>query len=124
LVEYKKLNVLARTAVIDVTGAEPAYVVEFSTKSGARLRYWFGANSKLLLQTVDEANKTTVRLGDYRLERGTLEPHRIERGMGDNDAMTFLLQSARYNTGLDDSIFDPPSAETPDITKLLQEVEE
>jgi hypothetical protein len=124
LIDYKKLNVLARTVAIDMVGAEPAYVVEFSTKSGARLRYWFGANSKLLLQTVDDANKTTVRLGDYRLEGGTLEPHRVEIGMGGNAAMTFLLQSARYNTGLDDSIFDPPSAETPDITKLLREVEE
>jgi hypothetical protein len=124
LIDYKKLNVLARTVAIDVTGAEPAYVMEFSTKSGARLRYWFGANSKLLLQTVDEANKTTVRLSDYRLESGMLEPHRVEIGMGGNDAMTFLLQSARYNTGLNDSIFDPPSAETPDIAKLLQEVEE
>src|ERR1043165_2229559 len=52
LIDYKKLNVLASAVAIDVTGAEPAYVVEFSTKSGARLRYWFGATSNLLLQTI------------------------------------------------------------------------
>lgn len=123
LIDYKKLNVLARTVAYDETGTEPAYVVEFSTKSGARLRYWFGVNSKLLWQTIDDANKTTVRLGDYRPEGGMLEPHRVEIGMGGSDPMTFLLQSARYNTGINDSVFDPPGSETPDITKLLEEVE-
>ena len=125
LVDYKKLNILARTVAFDETGAEPAYVVEFSTKDGARLRYWFGAKSKLLLKTVDEATRTTVRLGDYRAEDGALEAHRVEIAMGGGpEAMTFLLQSVRYNTGLSDALFDPPAAETPDIAKLLQEVEE
>jgi hypothetical protein len=124
MVDYKKLNVLVRTVAFDETGSEPAYVLEFSTKDGARLRYWFGAQSKLLLKTLDEVRGTTTLFKDYRAENGTLEPHRLEITTRDKDALTLLLKSARYNTGLSDSLFDPPSAETPDIAKLLKEVEE
>lgn len=123
LIDYKKLNVLARAVAFDETSSEPAYVVEFSTRAGARLRYWFGANSKLLLKTVDEARGTTVGFADYRAENGVLEPHRVEMTAGGKDALTFLLQSARYNTGLSDSLFDPPAAEALDIPTLLKEVE-
>jgi hypothetical protein len=124
LVDYKKLNVLARTVAFDDTLPEPAYVLEFSTKEGARLRYWFGATSKLLLKTVDQTRGTTTHFGDYRAENGALEPHRMEIATNGKDALTFLLKSVRYNAGLSDTLFDPPSAETPDIAKLLQEVEE
>ncbi|HUQ31847.1 MAG TPA: hypothetical protein VM095_07000 [Pyrinomonadaceae bacterium] len=123
LVDYKKLNVLARTVAFDESLSEPAYVVEFSTKSGARLRYWFGATSKLLLKTVDETRGTSTLFKDYRAETGALEPHRVEITQAGKDAVTLLLKSARYNSNLSESLFDPPSAETPDITKLLEEVE-
>ncbi|HKR01889.1 MAG TPA: hypothetical protein VJT09_14505 [Pyrinomonadaceae bacterium] len=124
LVDYKKLNVQARTIAFDETLSEPAYVVEFSTKDGARLRYWFGASSKLILKTLDEARGATIIFGDYRAENGILEPHRLEMSTtGEPDATTFLLKSARYNTGLSDTLFDPPSVETLDIAKLLMEVE-
>ncbi|MBA2731714.1 MAG: hypothetical protein H0U54_02355, partial [Acidobacteria bacterium] len=124
LVDYKKLNVLARTVGWDESSPEPAYVVEFSTKEGARLRYSFSAKSKLLLKTVDEARGMTVHFGDYRTESGVLEPHRVELKTNGMDAATFLLKSVSYNAGLSDSLFDPPSAETLDVAKLLQEVEE
>jgi hypothetical protein len=123
LVDFKKLNVLARTVAFDESTSEPAYVVEFSTKSGARLRYWFGATSKLLLKTVDETRGTTTLFKDYRAETGALEPHRMEITQAGKDGVTLLLKSARYNTSLSDSLFDPPSAETPDIARLLEEVE-
>jgi hypothetical protein len=123
-VDYKKLNVLARTVAFDETLHEPAYVVEFSTRAGARLRYWFSSNSKLLLKTVDETRGTTSIFSDYRAENGVLEPHRVEIATGGKDALTFLLQAARYNTGLSEALFDPPAAETPDIAKLLLEVQE
>ena len=124
LLDYKKLNVLARTIAYDDALPEPAFVVEFSTKEGARLRYWFSATSKLLLKIVDEARKTTAHFSDYRQGDGTLEPQRVEIATNNQGAVTFLLKSVRYNAGLSDSIFDPPSVETPDIAKLLQEVEE
>ena len=124
LVDYKKLNVLVRVVAFDETLGEPAFVLEFSTKDGARLRYWFSTTSKLLLKTVDETRQTTTLFKDYRAENGALEPHQLEVAAGGQDALTFLLRSARYNAGLSDSLFDPPSMETTDIAKLLQEVEE
>src|SRR5256714_7266086 len=99
-IDYKKLNVLARTVAFDETSTEPAYVVEFSTRAGARLRYWFSTSSKLLLKTVDETRATTVSFTDYRAENGVLEPHRVEIATNSKDALTLLLQSARYNAGL------------------------
>jgi hypothetical protein len=124
LVDYKKLNVLARTVAWDDSTLEPAYVLEFSTKEGARLRYLFGATSKLLLKIVDDARKTTTTFGDYRAERGVLEPHRLELKTDGKDVVTFILKSVRYNAGLSDALFDPPSVETLDVAKLLNEVEE
>jgi hypothetical protein len=124
LVDYKKLNVLARTISFDTSSVEPAYIVEFSTKEGARLRYWFGAASKLLLKTVDATRDSTTLYSDYRTENGVLEPHRLEIATRGKDAVTLLLKSARYNTGLSDSLFDPPSVEALDVAKLLREVEE
>ncbi|MDT5120525.1 MAG: hypothetical protein QOC96_7 [Acidobacteriota bacterium] len=122
-IDYKKLNVLARTVAFDETSAEPAYVVEFSTRAGARLRYWFSAASKLLLKTVDETRGTAVSFTDYRAENGVLEPHRVEIATNSKDSLTLLLQSARYNAGLSDALFDPPSSEALDIPTLLKEVE-
>jgi hypothetical protein len=115
--------VLARTISFDETMSEPAYVVEFSTREGGRLRYWFGATSKLLLKVVDEARGTSVSFSDYRAENNLVEPHRLEVTTGEKNTLTLLLQTARYNTGLNDSLFDPPVVETFDIAKLLQEVE-
>ncbi|MGH9900528.1 MAG: hypothetical protein ACRD68_01675, partial [Pyrinomonadaceae bacterium] len=124
LVDYKKQNVLARTVALEQGGAEPAYVVEFSTREGARLRYWFGASTKLLLKSVDEARRTTVRYGEYRAaeSRAGLEPHRVEIEQAGADTLTLALQSVRYNTGIGDRIFDPPSEQSLDIPALLRDV--
>ncbi|MDT4954629.1 MAG: hypothetical protein QOJ02_2767 [Acidobacteriota bacterium] len=121
-VDYKKLSVLAHTVAFDETLSEPAYVVEFSTRAGARLRYWFSINSKLLLKTVDETRGSIQSFTDYRAENGVLEPHRVEIATKGKEPLTLLLQAARYNTGLSESLFDAPAAETPDIAKLLREV--
>jgi hypothetical protein len=123
LVDYKKQNVLARTVKLDETGAEPAYVVEFSLRNGARLRYWFGANTRLLLKVADEARRTTLRFSDYRAEGDILEPHRIERELGGTGTLTLLLEAVRYNTGLNASRFDPPSSEALDVSALLKEID-
>ncbi len=124
LVDYKKLNVLARTIGWDESSTEPAYVVEFSTKEGARLRYLFGATSRLLLKTIDDTRGTTTHFSDYRAENGVLEPHRVEIKTNGKDSVTFVFKSVRYNAGLSDELFDPPTGETPDVVKLLQEVVE
>ena len=123
-VDYKKLNVLARTVAFDETLAEPSYVLEFSTKGGARLRYWFGAASKLLLKTEDQASGDGELFGEYRAEGGVLEPHRKESTDEGKHDTAFVLREVRHNTGLSDALFDPPAAaEGLDIPALLREVE-
>jgi hypothetical protein len=130
LIDYKKLNVLARTVALEREGGEAAYVVEFSTRAGARLRYAFGVNSKLLLRIDDEARGMRMRFGDYRAANGLLLPHRlqVERSGGEANAgglfpATMTLESVRFNTSLSDALFDPPSMEALDIPTLLKEVE-
>jgi outer membrane lipoprotein-sorting protein len=126
LLNFKKLNVLARVISITDLDSEPAYVVEFSTRGGARLRYWFSSNRKLLLKIEDEARKSTRRFTDYRVANSRtslLEPHRVELGTQGAEELTFTLQRASYNGGIADSAFDPPRAsETLDVHALLVEV--
>lgn len=123
LADYRKQNVLARTVSLDETLSEPAYVVEFSLRNGARLRYWFGSNSHLLLKIADDVRRTTLRFSDYRAEDGVLEAHRVEMELGETGALTLLLRSVTYNTALAASRFDPPASETFDINALLKEVD-
>lgn len=125
LVDYKKQDVLART--VEFSGGdnniEPAYVVEFSRRNGARLNYWFGANSKLPLQVADETRELTIRYKDYRpAQNGLIEPHRVEIRTRDAESLALTLRSVRYNTGLDDALFEPPSDGSLNISELLRAV--
>jgi hypothetical protein len=123
--DYKKQKILARTVAREESNGEPAYVLEFSTRAGARLRYWFGATSKLLLRMSDEARRTRVRFADWRARAGSpllTEPHRIEIEREGEPALTLRLSAASYNTGLADSLFDPPSDSTLDIPALLRDL--
>jgi hypothetical protein len=127
LVNYKKLNVLARTVSLSVgeTGGEPVYGVEFSMRDGARLRASFGTRSKLLLRVAGEGQAAAVSFDDYRAEGGVLEPHRLELYPGNNrdGALTLSLQRVTYNTGISDAVFDPPkSAGALNVPALLREV--
>lgn len=123
LLDLKKRNVLARTVSQRSVLNEPLYEVEFSLRSGARLRYLFNANTKLLAAIEDPARKTTIRFEDYRPEgNNLLEPHRVNIDSG-TGSLTFLLQRVSYNSGLDDTSFDPPrAAESVDVVALLREV--
>ncbi|HYY94191.1 MAG TPA: hypothetical protein VE713_06695 [Pyrinomonadaceae bacterium] len=123
--DYKRQKVLARTAAREEVGGEPAYLVEFTTRAGARLRYWFGATSKLLLQMSDEARALRVRYLDWRAQAGSpllKEPHRLEVSRGADAPLTLTLREARYNTNLADSLFEPPSDSSLDIPALLREL--
>lgn len=124
-VDYKKQKILARTVAREEFGGEPAYVLEFSTRAGARLRYWFGATSKLLLQMSDEARRTRVRFADWRARTGSpllTEPHRVEIERAGEPLLSLRLNASSYNTGLADSLFDPPADSTLDIPALLRDL--
>ena len=124
-VDYKKQKILARTVTREELGGEPAYAVEFSTRAGARLRYWFGAMSKLLLQMSDEARRTRVRFADWHARQGSpllTEPHRVEIERAGEPLLRLRLNASSYNTGLADTLFDPPADSTLDIPALLRDL--
>lgn len=123
--DYKKQKILARTVGREDLNGEPAYLVEFSTRAGARLRYWFGATSKVLLQMSDDASRTRVRFADWRARQGSpllTEPHRVEIEREGEPTLTLTLSAASYNTGLADSLFEPPADATLDIHALLRDL--
>jgi hypothetical protein len=123
LVDIKKHNVLARAAAVKSFAGEQAYVVEFSLRNGARLRYLFSPATKLLVGIEDDARKTVTRFEDYRAEGDILEPHRVSIDNGGTGEIVFLLRRASYNSGIVDAAFDPPkSAEALDVVALLREV--
>ncbi len=123
LVDVKKHNVLSRVASTKSFFGVPVYVVEFSLRSGARLRYLFNTSTKLLTGIEDDARKITTRFEDYRTEGNILEPHRVFIDNGGTGELTFLLQRATYNSGIADIGFDPPkAAENLDVVSLLREV--
>jgi hypothetical protein len=121
LVDYKKANVLARVVSLDNSAA--AYVVEFSSRGGARLRYLFSTSTRLLIAIHDDARKTVTRFEDYRQEGNMLEPHTLQINQGGSGELTFKLQRVSYNSGVAADAFDPPrGAETLDVTTLLRQV--
>ena len=123
LVNFKKSNVLARVVSLGDLGSEPAYIVEFSTRSGARFQYYFSVRTSLLTKITGDLKKTRVLFDDYRPEGGILEPHRVRMNLDGPGELTLLLQSVKYDTGIDDSVFDPPAAtENLDVAALWREV--
>jgi len=123
LVNFKKANVLARVVSLGDLGSEPAHIVEFSTRGGARFQYYFSVKTSLLTKITGDVKKTRVLFDDYRSERGILEPHRVRMNLDGPGELTLLLQSVKYDTGIDDRVFDPPAAtENLDVAALWREV--
>jgi hypothetical protein len=122
LVDYKKLNVLARVVSLGDLGSEPAYIVEFSTRGGAKVQYYFSVKTALITKITDDVKKTRTFFDEYKPENGILEPHRMRIHSGAGE-LTLVLQSVAYNAGIDNRQFDPPrSMEPAEITVLLREV--
>jgi len=122
LVDFKKLNILARVVSLGDAGSEPAYIVEFSTRSGARFQYYFSVKTGLITKITGE--KTKVVFDNYKKVEGIQEPHRIRMNVEGSGELTLLLESVTFNSGINDSVFDPPGAkEGLDVVALLREVE-
>ena len=123
LVDFKKANVLARVIWLNEAPGGPAYVVEFSARSGGRLRYMFSPTTKLLVGIEDEARHTFTQYEDYRTEGGILEPHVLRMNLAGTGELKLTLVRVTYNSGLSSNIFDPPRPdEAMDVAALLREV--
>jgi hypothetical protein len=121
LLNLKQMKVMARTVGTEQVGGEQAYVVEFSTREGGRERMWFGTKSKLLLKTGD-ASGGFYLYADYRPVDGVLEAHRSTHERSGKTDATYVLKSVRHNTGLAESVFEPPADATLDIPALLRDL--
>jgi hypothetical protein len=121
LVNFKKSNVLARVVSLGDLGSEPAYIVEFSTRSGARVQYYFSVKTSLLTKITSDIRATRVLFDDYRPEHGILEPHRVRTNLDGSGELTLLLQTVKYDTGIDERVFDPPTEDL-DVAALMREV--
>ena len=123
LINFKKSNVLARVLSLGDLGSEPAYIVEFSTRSGARFQYYFSVKTALITKITGDVKKTRVLFDDYRVVQGIQEPHRVRMNVDGSGELMLLLQSVKFNTGVADTLFDPPGAkEELDVAALLLEV--
>ncbi len=123
LVDIKKRNVLARVVSTRNVGSDSAYEVEFSLRSGARLKYLFSTTTKLLLMIEDDARKITTHFEDYRPQGNILEPHRVRLNNIGSGELVLTLLKATHNTGLAEKVFDPPRGdESLDVIALLKEV--
>lgn len=122
LVNIKKSNVLARVLSVGDLGSEPAYIVEFSTRSGARVQYYFSIKTGLITKITDDARKGRIFFEDYKRNKAVLEPHKIRMNV-DSGEITLQLQTVVYDSGVTAGRFDPPAAtETLDVVTLLREV--
>lgn len=123
LLDFKKRNIAARVIWPGELASEPAYIVEFSTRGGARLVYYFDRARGLITKIEDEARKTRMRFSDYRATSGLLQPHQVKIDRPGTGELTLRLQRASYNSGVSDAVFDPPrAAEALDVVSLLREV--
>src|SRR5215218_2147553 len=93
LVNFKKSNVLARVLSLGDLASEPAYIVEFSTRSGARFQYYFSVKTRLITKITGDVKNTKVVLDKYRAVEGIQEPHRIRMNVEGSGELTLLLQS-------------------------------
>lgn len=123
LINFKKANVLARVVSLGDIGSETAYIVEFSTRGGARFHYYFSVKTGLLTKITGDIRNTRIIFEDYRPTHGILEPHRVRMNVDGSGELTLLLQSAKYDTGIEDRAFDPPEAtDNLDVAALIREV--
>ncbi|HZH33577.1 MAG TPA: hypothetical protein VEX64_01990 [Pyrinomonadaceae bacterium] len=100
-------------------------VVEFSMRNGARARYFFGVNNKLLLKIENPVLKTSTCFADYRNTGGVLVPHKLIEACNETAQASqfFELERAAHNTNLNLIAFDPPrSLENFDLQAFLKDL--
>ncbi len=99
LVDYKKVNVLARVMSLDNSPAGAVYTVEFSSRAGARFRYLFSASTRLIVSVQCDAPRMVIRFEDYRREENILEPHILHISENGTEELTVRLRRVTYNSG-------------------------
>ena len=127
LIDIKRQRISAQIVGSEKVAGETASVVEFSARNGARIRYFFGVNSKLPIKIENPAAQTSVCLSDYRdAGNGVLEAQKLTEpcaAESNADSVVFELEKVSYNAPLNQTIFDPPGTlENFDLAALLAEL--
>jgi hypothetical protein len=121
-VNYKKLNITARTIASTDSSPDSSYAVEFSTRPGGRLVYHFSRTTGLILKTENPANNIVTHSTDYRDVDGLKVAHEVRTTLAGRGELTSILQTVRYNAGTPISVFDAPVATVFDVAELLRVV--
>ena len=121
--EFKKAGIRAQTVGRAFDGGELVYIVEFTSRDGARVRCSFSARSGLLLKTLDEIAGLSMSFSDYRTVNGGLEPHRVEVWWRGTPYLALDLVDVKREIGLERKVFDPPQDETFDFNAFLRQAE-
>jgi hypothetical protein len=124
MVDFGKLNILARTTGIEQNGSVANYLVEFSMRNGARVIARFDAITKLPVSLKEAAGDVGVSFSNYQSVESVLEPQVVT--FGSHGGTKYVLRAGRStrNTALAQSIFDPPSnGEGINIPALLSEIQ-
>ena len=121
-INYKKVNVAARTIVSTDSPDDPSYAVEFSTRTGGRLVYYFSRTTGLILETQNPAHNVVIYYSDYRDVIGLKVAHEVRTTLAGQGELTSILQTVRHNSGTTISVFDAPVATIFDVAELLRVV--
>lgn len=121
------VKIAAQTVGSEKVAGETASVVEFSARNGARIRYFFGVNSKLPIKIENPAAQNSVCLSDYRdAGNGVLEAQKLTEpcaAESNANSVVFEMEKVSYNAPLNQTIFDPPGTlENFDLAALLVEL--
>lgn len=123
-VDFAKQRIGAQLLGRETIGDESTNAIEFAARNGARVKYYFGATSKMPVKIENPILKRSFCFADYRLENNVLEPHRLTVDCGSPDAQTFELAKVTINETQTAAIFDPPrTLENFDVNALLQELQ-
>lgn len=108
--DLKNQRITALVRGVENVGNAQTYRVEFATRTGSKLFYYFGVKDKLLHKIENPALRTSSCFDDYKSINGIFEPHRVIEpcAAGATISRVYELERAAYNNGLKLIAFDPP----------------
>ena len=122
LLSLKEIGAKAILKGKELVDGNETFVVEVTPREGNKHTYYIDTESFLLRKTAgtsiqgDEAVKMEIWPDSYRMVEGLRLPHKLDAILDVVDSDVELLYKnvmtgVRFNTGLDDSAFSPPTAD-------------
>jgi hypothetical protein len=123
---YKKEKIRVQSRGQAPVGNRPAYVIEFTTRTGIKRKVFFDAENYLILKEEQDAEGSPEEIvfADHRPVDGVMEPFRIEMRRN-RETFEIAIGQVVHNAHIEDAVFDYPktsAAPVPDIATLLREL--